>query len=958
MANLTPQLSAKPVLTIGEQQVLRQQTISSSPEYIKQREAEEQYEKEKEQYEKEKEQYEKEKEEYEKKQREIQEHEDAWTLAKKFARKPIPSTYLPPLVKEYVDQIRISQVQAQKTHEKKIAEVMRETKYKPIIKGGEIVGFDTGTQSISLDFTDIDKIQKPIPPAPFGKTPPGTYIVDGESYSFGVGEAPQRAIYVPTPKEPKETKFTPKNVLPFEGINQTSPFGGINQTISPPLESSNEIYSAIYPSKGKYEGDPYYKTKGEATFESFLRIPKGLKMALGGLITEIDPGEGFRYIGDPWIDVSRKDDFIYGLYETAGTLEKKRLDEFKKKYPDFAERIEKEGVQMAMVNIQKDISKSTLPIYQNYYKEGVFTEEQAQKEYEREINKRIKIAFSQLGEYKPVDLTYSYVPDITETIGNIGTYYALGPTYVTVSGLKTLSEGETIGEKISGAVMFGLGLYGSSQYLKGIESSWFAEGQKALQKKPVIFGEVQSSVKNGKSVISLYGERVGGGLKESFVLSGNIEKISPTKYIMPGGRGTSIVTGDLSFLSKGGEQVKLLTGQEFILGQKGVSFTIKEGELFTSLSRAKVFPTRGMGTIFREGQDINKVAKQLSKSATIGGKEFEGVYLGVSAKVGKNLYLSRGGKVEDVLIGKDYIEFTSPAQDIGLTKVVKTKTLYDFYPSGDELLLKGNIQEQILTPTQTILQDASKSISAVKNIPKITSSINSLEIGGITGSIKTIIEKPTSAYAGLGLYERTEETLSIIPKAKTSGFLISSPQKSEFLIMRQSQTQKPIQKLLQAPKQMQKQMQKLLPQKPLQAPSQTQSQTQKQMQKQMQKLLQAQKQTLGSFQRPRTRTPSPSISGFGFTPPPFWGSKKEKEYSKKKLKVEKRKREDRLRKYQASVGAVSLGIYSPKKYKTKRKFTGLELRPIISNKLNEIKPKKLKKNYNKMSKKLNKILGG
>jgi len=124
-------------------------------------------------------------------------------------------------------------------------------------------------------------------------------------------------------------------------------------------------------------------------------------------------------------------------------------------------------------------------------------------------------------------------------------------------------------------------------------------------------------------------------------------------------------------------------------------------------------------------------------------------------------------------------------------------------------------------------------------------------------------------------------------------------------------------------------------------------------QKQIQQ--QKQKQITGLITQPFT-TPGNILEPFAPITPPgiplIFPKFKRKDSRKRQLKKLERERKERLKRYQASVGAVSLGIYTKKKPKQK-KFTGLELRPIIKR-----SKKKTPKQYKNYVKKINKLLGG
>jgi uncharacterized protein YcgL (UPF0745 family) len=87
--------------------------------------------------------------------------------------------------------------------------------------------------------------------------------------------------------------------------------------------------------------------------------------------------------------------------------------------------------------------------------------------------------------------------------------------------------------------------------------------------------------------------------------------------------------------------------------------------------------------------------------------------------------------------------------------------------------------------------------------------------------------------------------------------------------------------------------------------------------------------------------------------PPFQFGRESKADKMLRLRREKEMREAQKR-YQASVGAVSLGIGIDEKYykRMRKQFTGFELRPMITSK------KKRLKRYNYNPYKINKILGG
>jgi len=117
--------------------------------------------------------------------------------------------------------------------------------------------------------------------------------------------------------------------------------------------------------------------------------------------------------------------------------------------------------------------------------------------------------------------------------------------------------------------------------------------------------------------------------------------------------------------------------------------------------------------------------------------------------------------------------------------------------------------------------------------------------------------------------------------------------------------------------------------------------------KQPQRLKQIQKLTEGIV-TPTPVSPVPPIIP-PFTPPFQLTFKEETEAEKRRRRKEAKRLRELARKYQASVGAVTLGITAPKV--RRKKFTGLELRPVIKKK----KRKSIKREKSTYSNKLKKL---
>lgn len=422
---------------------------------------------------------------------------------------------------------------------------------------------------------------------------------------------------------------------------------------------------------------------------------------------------------------------------------------------------------------QERIVKEIRPTYQKKVDEGLELEK-AQEQFQKEFEKRYKpkeekiIRVSkQLKEtglgYEQLGVTTGQkgleVAPTVAKVGLIGAGTIVAPQvtggYLAYEGFKgaTKAYGEAIlGKELTkaeraklyglGTISLGVGVIGVGATTKAIESQILREELKTLGGQRLKYDSIQ--LEGGREgTIILKGTKQFKGLKQDIKLVGRFTR-KGKKIYLPSGKGQAITTGEFTgWTLKTGQPTKILAGQEFTFGAKGVGLPVSE-KVGVSLGRYGI--TRGQETsaLYFPRTPATKIAKQLKRGLyTPSEKTATGYFGGVSYRLKKDLFLGRGGRAGRTTLQGSRITFNIPkTESVGLTKVIRLKDKgvgFDIIGgAGKGGRLVGRLAPPSLSPTPALTAVSSR-IQPSMITPKIKPVISGAGVTGVTsGAIKQI----------------------------------------------------------------------------------------------------------------------------------------------------------------------------------------------------------------------------
>jgi len=391
---------------------------------------------------------------------------------------------------------------------------------------------------------------------------------------------------------------------------------------------------------------------------------------------------------------------------------KRQLEIGKIKY-DYQKKINEE--------MAKDIEK-TRDIYQGYVNKRTLSVKEAQKGYEKEVERIYKTKVDKLtpsiereigkayertrdikGVYKTeIDIkrerrkiVKSIGADIVGGVVGGGAYFVgRGAIMATKAEDKLIvdpSRGyapvkvKPTKESIIAATYIGLGAVGTVPKYRQLEKAIVRGELESLGRQPLKYGQLFFD--RGKvGMAYLKGTREVGKLKQQVLVSGKVVKVGKRTVFMPLGEAEAVTTGELGWNILGGlKPTKMLASQRFFVTAqakeipiaKGVSIGISRG-VTTPIAETSIFfklpkmvkpkPTYydifgkevGKKVALEEAEKVGKViGKEWYKGKVIGGEKILSYDVFGSVKVGKDLYFGAVPKYD-----KGYLSY-------GLTKVIK-----------------------------------------------------------------------------------------------------------------------------------------------------------------------------------------------------------------------------------------------------------------------------------------------
>ncbi len=653
-----------------------------------------------------------------------------------------------------------------------------------------------------------------------------------------------------------------------------------------------------------YEGAviPYEQTWWGATKQAVGRVPTGIQMTATGLITEFEPAKGLKYIFAP---------YKYGT------------------------RIGEEKISVIEPQFGTIVSKEHLP---TEAKPFIGT----------------KFEFAKMKGFEPSPKLYetrmaTLAPVVVETGFLIGASFTPAGAgvvsgYITARSFKQTIESPTISGKVLGVAGVGLGLYGMSATMRGLQSSiTSAEISEAVAYKPQLKFGTRETLKGGV-IKDVYSARyqIGGTkvIKEAEIYS---KLISGEKYAVMGrgsvfARTTEYMTGKpITYMA--GTELKGL-GFGLGVGTKGWQPSISVGRVSKDI---EVMVRGGKGRIYvaekfaplkgKVKTEWEQTGMFLYKKRTIEpilGKKIkfikeapEKFVVGGISKEAREKIITFGGKVKEFKPAWKVsgIEIESPqfkfgVEEISLIKIKQPpKSDIGFITTFGKKSSQEFLKQMYAPPTPMVAEKLIQAPS-IKVQPYVPSAPTT-GAGAIISQVKLKeLIKPISA-----------EKIMLREKAKEKEALIQPSKMRAIVKVRE------IQKVVQAPK-MDTALISKFEQKLALAPALISGQA----------LIP--KQKLGLKQAlittPETPPPTtgfpPPTGGFPFLFPPFTLPRRELKPTRKVIKV---KRILPREKYRPSFVALGLGIAAPRIPKAYfRGAGGLIIRPIIVTRIKKRRKKK------------------